>query len=221
MYGMADNDQNGSGGSSGSPRDDGGEGREPESRLEKLLAARWDPGKLSKFLSNSGKSRSEKLDHSQRSRFEGRLGVDLGNVRIFTGELAEQITRAHNAEALTIGDTGMIVMRQSSHFGPRTAAGTALLAHELTHVAQGRQSSISRKADMTLAHDQKDASEAEAEAMEAEVLAEEQGGPPASAKAHDSKKGGDEDKKEKLLNRVLVLHEEFQQIEKWRAGSGH
>src|SRR5687767_7746677 len=103
----------------------------PEQNLEQVLTARWDPGKLSGFLRASSRSKGQSLDYGQRSRFEERLGVDLGHVKIYSGELAEEITRAHNAEALTIGDTGMVLMRQSSSFAPGTAAGQALLAHEL------------------------------------------------------------------------------------------
>src|SRR5829696_4320717 len=102
-------------------------GMPPEERMAKALESKWDPSKMSRFMRASEGSRAQRLDASQRGRFEGRLGVDLGDVRIFSGELAQEITRAHNAEALTVGDTGMILMRNSASAVPGTAAGTALL----------------------------------------------------------------------------------------------
>src|SRR5262245_10276618 len=117
----------------------------PEQQLQKVLEARWDPSKLSRFMRSSETSRGQALDYSQRSRFEAKLGANFSNVRVFTGELAEEITRAHGAEALTVGDSGIILMRNSSKFMPGSAQGTALLAHELTHVAQARPSAISFK----------------------------------------------------------------------------
>ena len=182
----------------------------PESRLEKVLASRWDPGKLSKFLRTSGKSQS--LDMSHRGRFEKRLGVDLGNVKIFTGELAEEITRAHGAEALTVGDTGMIIMRQSAKFTPGSAAYTSLLAHELTHVAQAKPDAISRK-NTQAQQSQVDSSEKEAQQHEAEVLAEELG--LQHLKPTDAQK---DEKKEKLLVRVLRIMEDEGYISALRSG---
>src|SRR6266571_7547588 len=131
------------------PNDKGSKGSDdptqtPDSKLQEVLAARWDPTKLSTLMRRQEASKSTRLDYSQRQRFEGRLGVDLGDVRIFTGELADEITRQHNAEALTIGNTGMILMRNSQAFAPGTAAGTSLLAHELTHVAQGQSNAVAR-----------------------------------------------------------------------------
>ena len=185
----------------------------PEERLQKALSSRWDPGKLSKFLKASGSGRS--LDHSHRSRFEKRLGVDLGNVKVFTGELAEEITRAHGAEALTVGDTGMIIMRQSARFAPGSAAYTALLAHELTHVAQARPDAVSRKA--TAQQSQVDSSEKEAQQTEAEVLAEELGLKhlkPSDSQKSDKKK----EKFDKLLARVLKIMQDEGYLKGLRAG---
>jgi hypothetical protein len=177
----------------------------PDQRLQQMLENRWDPGKLSKFMRGSS-SKSQKLDMSQRGRFEKRLGVDLGDVRIFTGELAEEITRAHGAEALTVGDTGMILMRNSGAFTPGSAAGTALLAHELTHVAQAKPSSISfKKTQRTLAEE--DESEAEAEEVEEETRAEETGGAPQKESQAD-KDSKSRDRKEAIYKRVLEMFEE-------------
>jgi hypothetical protein len=178
------------------------ENREPEDRLTQMLESRWDPGKLSRFMRASQSSKGQRLDASHRSRFEKRLGVDLGDVRIFSGELAEEITRAHNAEALTVGDTGMILMRQSSAFAPGSAAGTALLAHELTHVAQAKPSIMRKQVDTDLAEE--DESEEEAVQQESEVLAEELGmsGEKESSADKDNK---EKERKEKIREKVMEL----------------
>src|SRR4029079_10810891 len=85
------------------------------------------------------------LEHSVRQRYERRLGVDLGHVRVFTGEFAEEFNRQRNAYAVTIGSTGMIMMGGSPDKSMGSASGQALLAHELTHVAQAEQG-LHRKA---------------------------------------------------------------------------
>src|SRR5215470_19883595 len=205
---MADDRDNGEGDS----------GVAPEKRLEDVLAAKWDPGKLSKFLKSSQTSKGQRLEAGHRGRFEKRLGVDLGGVRIYTGTLAEEITKAHGAEALTVGDTGMILMRQSSKYQEGSAAYTSLLAHELTHVAQSRPDAMARKntsADLA----NKDASEQEAEHHEAEVMAEELGLPgmkPDEGSKDEAKKG----KKDQLMALVVKLLEEKEWILPLRSGSG-
>lgn len=189
----------------------------PEQRLEQVLAAKWDPGKLSKFLKSSQTSKGQRLDAEHRGRFEKRLGVDLGSVRIFTGELAEEITKAHGAEALTVGDTGMILMRQSSKYTKGSAEHTSLLAHELTHVAQARPDAMARKAT-SAAQANKEASEQEAEHHEAQVMAEELGLPgmkPDEGSKDEAKKG----KKDQLMALVVKLMDDYEWIGPLRSGS--
>ncbi len=178
-----------------------------DDKLRKVLEARWDPSKLSAIMrAQEGGSRGQRLDLSQRNRFERRFGVDLGDVRIFSGDLAEEITRAHNAEALTIGNTGMILMRGSADYSSLGAKGMALLAHELTHVAQAKPSAIARKAVAAELAEESE-SEAEAERHEAQVMHEEAGQPGSSQSAAD-KAEKEEKRREELVQRVLALYEE-------------
>lgn len=143
--------------------------------LSQEVATRWDPGNLMKVVSSKA-GRGEPLDATTRARYEARLGVDLGEVRIYSGEFAENVTRAHAAEAVTVGGTGMVLMGNSPDRSPHTAAGQALLAHELTHVAQatrggGGPAGMHRSqaaGERVLATEEH---EAEAEKVEAEVLA--------------------------------------------------
>jgi len=195
------------------------ESTSPDEKLHKLLESRWDPAKLSSLVRAQAGTRGQKLDMSQRTRFERRLGVDLGDVRVFSGELAEEITRAHNADALTVGDTGMVIMGGSAKYAPGGAMGTSLLAHELTHVAQARPSAISRKGvEAELAEE--DEAEEEAEEHEAEVLAEETGqaAPEPSDDKHDKK---EEERRAALVELVKELYEEDMRVTQMRLGMGY
>jgi hypothetical protein len=60
----------------------------------------------------------------------------FGAVRIHTGADADAAARSMYAAAYTVGDD---IVFAAGRFQPGTAAGRALLAHELTHVVQQRQ----------------------------------------------------------------------------------
>ncbi len=134
--------------------------------LNDELAKKYDPERLLKMVSKRA-GRGQSLDHSLRNKYEKRFGVDLGHVRIYTGEFAEEFNRQRGAYAVTIGSTGMILMGGSTDRTMGSAAGQALLAHELTHVAQAKRG-LHFKSAMPLATEEH---EQEAEAVEAEALA--------------------------------------------------
>jgi hypothetical protein len=192
------------------------------------LARKYDPERLLKmFGKRAGKQ--EQLDASVRGRYEKRLGVDLGHVRVITGEFAEEFNKRRNSYAVTIGGTGMILMGGSPDRAMTSAAGRALLGHELTHVAQAKKGmyKASRVDSMPFAEEGHEA-EAEAEAEEAALLAEEAGGGgygesqsisagqelaeqmDAEAKAKESKK--------KIVERVFELVAEAVRIAELRGG---
>lgn len=107
--------------------------------LSDELARKYDPERLLKLIAKKA-GRGEALEHSVRSKYEKRFGVDLGHVRVFSGEFAEEFNKQRNAYAVTVGRTGAILMGGS----PDKAMGSeasALLAHELTHVAQAQRAS--------------------------------------------------------------------------------
>jgi len=108
------------------------------------LAKKYDPERLLRMMSRRA-GKGERLDHSIREKYEKRFGVDLGHVRIYTGEFAEEFNRQRSAYAVTIGSTGMILMGGSPEKSMASPAGQALLAHELTHVAQAHKG-LHRKA---------------------------------------------------------------------------
>lgn len=148
-------------------------GDRPEDLTDEL-ARKYDPERMLKMVSKRA-GRGEALEHSVRSKYERRFGVDLGHVRIYTGEFAEEFNRQRNAYAVTVGATGMIMMGNSPEKSMGSAAGQALLAHELTHVAQ-QAKGLHRKATFEDAMPFAAEHETEADLVEQAVLHEELGG---------------------------------------------
>src|SRR5947207_2474363 len=81
--------------------------------LSQDIADRYDPTRLSKIVVDQA-GRGERLDLDTMSRMERQIGGKFANVRIFRGPFAEAITRQHNADAVTIANTGYIMMRGGS-----------------------------------------------------------------------------------------------------------
>ncbi len=133
------------------------------------LARKYDPERLLAMLSRRA-GKGERLEHSIRSKYEKRFGVDLGHVRVYTGEFAEEFNRKRSAYAVTIGSTGMILMGGSPEKSLGSASGQALLAHELTHVAQAQQG-LHREASFSGGMPFTEEHEAEAESVEQSVEA--------------------------------------------------
>jgi hypothetical protein len=195
---------------------------DPTGQAEEIsdeIARKYDPERLLKMISRRA-GRGESLDHSVRSKYEKKFGVDLGHVRIYTGEFAEEFNRKRDAYAVTVGATGMILMGGSPEKSMGSAAGQALLAHELTHVAQQARHAgggLHRKAtgDMPFTSEH----EHEAEVVEAE---EEQGG---SARAGAAEGSADlraredlEQKLEEIRNRVLEMAADAARMQYTRNG---
>lgn len=68
--------------------------------------------------------------------FRLKHGRDPESVTIHTGAFADELTRSHNALALTLAAD--IYFRKGT-WNPSSGEGRKLLAHELTHVAQHRE----------------------------------------------------------------------------------
>jgi hypothetical protein len=190
-------------------------GDEPRAEdLSDELAKKYDPERLLKIVSRRA-GKGQALDHSVRSKYEKQFGVDLGHVRLITGEFAEEFNRQRNAYAVTIGGTGLILMGNSPDKAMGTTAGEALLAHELTHVAQA-QRGLHRKAydgDMPFGGEH-DEIEAEAEAVEAQ----EQG-----LTQDDREQKADDDLEadlEKIKKRVFEMAAEAARTRFMRSGRG-
>jgi len=143
-----------------------------EEDLSDDLARKYDPERLLKIISRRA-GRGEALDVSIRAKYEKRFGVDLSHVRVYTGEFAEEFNRQKGAYAVTIGQTGMILMGGSADKSMATRSGQALLAHELTHVAQARRA---------LSYDKPFAAEGDDHESEAEAVEHEESQGAAQAK---------------------------------------
>ncbi len=85
-----------------------------------------------------------KLPAGVRSKMEPKLGADLSDVRVHTGGASAQAASGLGARAFTVGSD---VHFNAGEFAPGSKDGDRLLAHELTHVVQGKKSGIQRKAD--------------------------------------------------------------------------
>jgi hypothetical protein len=184
------------------------EGRAP---LDEEIARRYDPARLSRVVAR-GAGRGERLDLATRSQME-RLhpGHDFSGVRVFRGPLAEEVTARHGADAVTVGGTGMILVRESSRSAPGTSAGQALIAHEVTHVAQGQ-----RGMQFALEHGGGEgAHEHEAEAVEAAVLA---GDAPSMEDGRTEEREGA--RRRAVVERALELMHEESRLHGERNGSG-
>jgi hypothetical protein len=111
--------------------------------LERVHAKRAEPGDADNasalpLVQDALCSPGRPLDAKTREFFEPRFGYDLGEVRVHTGEKAEQSASAIGAAAYTAGTE---IVFGSGRYAPETSEGKHLLAHELTHtIQQGLQS---------------------------------------------------------------------------------
>jgi hypothetical protein len=180
-------------------------GQEPQDELSEEVARKYDPERLLKLVSRKA-GRGEALDASIRAKYEKRFGVDLGHVRVVTGEFAEEFNRKRDAYAVTVGSTGMILMGGSAEKAAGTRSGEALLAHELTHVAQAQRGLHNRGK----AGDFTQADEIEAHAIEHEVESspDGQGAADETAKAAQAALASEQKQKEqieKIKARVIEM----------------
>jgi hypothetical protein len=179
--------------------------------LSEEIANRWSPERLSK-IAVSGAGKGEALDVQTRQEMERKIGGQFAGVRVFRGPFAEAITKAHKADAVTVANTGMILVREGPRSDPKTALGKALLAHELTHVKQAQQGlhfALEEGQSSHAPHEQ------EAEAIESQVHSQEIGG----AAGHGG--GGKKDNKARdklVMEKVLELIAESERLYKERLG---
>jgi hypothetical protein len=194
--------------------------------LSDELAKKYDPERLLRIVSRRT-GRGDPLDPSVRAKYEKRFGVDLGHVRVVTGEFAEEFNRKRDAYAVTVGGTGLILMGNSPDKSMGSSAGQALLAHELTHVAQASRG-LHRKGvyDGAMQFTQEHEAEAHAEEHQAEAEArgeaEGQGASRAAAEQTQAAQKAEQDMKEKLEKvkaRVLDLLGEAARNQYARNGS--
>ncbi len=84
------------------------------------------------------------LDGVTRGRMESALGTQLGDVKVGTGGESAEAASQLGARAFAVGNQ---VHFGAGQFSPGSKEGDRLLAHELTHVVQGRNSGVQRSED--------------------------------------------------------------------------
>lgn len=83
------------------------------------------------------------LSNSARSFFEPRFGEDFGDVRVHRDGRSDRLTRSLQAKAFTVGND---IFFRSDAYSPHSREGKHLMAHELSHVVQQRNSpDVSRR----------------------------------------------------------------------------
>lgn len=114
-------------------------------RVQRSASSRRSPTALAGPLALGP---GQPLDRGMRARMEPLFRMDFASVRVHTSSEAAQAARSIDAHALTVGAD---IAFAAGRFAPDTQAGQRLLAHELTHVVQGRSGSppgtVSRQAD--------------------------------------------------------------------------
>ncbi len=96
-----------------------------------------------KLNATSGKGAS--MDKDTRSQMESGFGADFGDVKIHTGNEAEEMNKTLHAQAFTHKND---IYFNEGKYDPNTSSGKHLLAHELTHTVQ--QGATESKAQRTL-----------------------------------------------------------------------
>jgi hypothetical protein len=94
------------------------------------------------------RSPGQPLEPAMRTFMEARSGHDFGRVRVHTDSRANASASAVAARAYTVGHH---VVFGEGQFAPGTAEGRRLIAHELMHVMQQRESTVGLSPKLTIA----------------------------------------------------------------------
>lgn len=84
----------------------------------------------------TGAASGSTLEQNTRALMETRFGHDFSQVRVHTDDKAAASARAVNARAYTVGDD---IVFGKNQYHPAAASSQRLIAHELAHVVQQRQ----------------------------------------------------------------------------------
>ena len=127
--------------------------------LQRKSAIGSASGTVPQIVHDVLRSPGQPLDLTARAFFEPRLGHDFSTVRLHTDNLAADSARSVNATAYTVGDH---IAFQTGLYNPFSLSGLGLLAHELTHVVQNRDSTAQALRSPNAISRPTDASEQEA-----------------------------------------------------------
>ena len=103
--------------------------------IRPLAGERTAPGGLPASVDRAVARPGRPLDPELRHDMERRFGHDFSRVRVHSDAPAEQSAHEVAADAYTLGHN---IVFGAGQYAPATPTGRRLLAHELTHVVQGR-----------------------------------------------------------------------------------
>jgi hypothetical protein len=112
------------------------------------------------------KSAGQPLDVTTRVSMEPRFRHDFSRVRVHSDTHASDSARAVNAHAYTVGSD---IVFAPGKYAPKTESGSALLAHELSHVVQQSAQTNTSASDLVVSSEG-DAAEREADAASAQAM---------------------------------------------------
>ncbi|MCQ2584707.1 MAG: DUF4157 domain-containing protein [Treponema sp.] len=142
------------------------EGKNPLTPNKKTKATKLDDEfidyqNVESFIYRNWKnSREHKLDSVIINEFNRKNGTDIDDVKVSYGLSSDEFARQNHALALTVGN---VIYFRNGAYKPETEDGRKLLMHELTHVAQNKDSERNYN---------KSEQEKESEAEQNEVLGE-------------------------------------------------
>lgn len=114
--------------------------READRVAEQVMRMPGPAGRREPLPSIAGRdgasSSGRPLDAVTREFMESRFGRDFSGVRVHTDPPARQAARSVGARAYTFGQD---LVFDAGQYAPQTNAGRELLAHELSHVVQQRE----------------------------------------------------------------------------------
>lgn len=169
--------------------------------LSDEIAKKYDKDHLLKMFSTRirGAGRSESVDPGFWAKYQHMFpGLSTGDFRVVTGEFANQFTRQRNAKAVTIGNTGTILMGNTASMPRGSGEWNAILAHEIKHVHQQAKGLHAKAAGPSAPGTFDGRHEAEADTVEADVRLREKGG------ADDPKQKAEAEKKRKELEEQII-----------------
>jgi outer membrane protein OmpA-like peptidoglycan-associated protein len=106
-------------------------------RLQRKAIDRSGPASVPPSVDEVLRSAGRSLDPATRAFMEPRFGHAFSHVRVHTDAKAAESAGAVNALAYTVGPD---IVFGTGQYAPRTNQGRSLLAHELVHVIQQRDS---------------------------------------------------------------------------------
>src|SRR5258706_12969912 len=141
--------------------------KKKDAPLQRHATETAGPDKIPRIVYDVVASQGHSLTRDVRAFMEPRLGHDFSHVRVHTDARAAESARSVNALAYTVGDH---IAFQPGRYDPSSVGGQRLLAHELAHVVQNRNSGTSTFRSPNAISRPSDVSEQEASRVAGHVI---------------------------------------------------